>query len=115
VIIYRTNLDGCTLLMPDWGYPTDERAQWRAMVQAIAHERGYKAGWVSHMYKARWGEWAPPTGEPGKEVEPLPPTDDVRQWIEERIEAYRALKKATQLKAKKRTMDALRRHRTAPT
>ena len=94
--VYRTRLDGCTVLRPECSVsaqlPTDERELWRGMVAWIAHERRYQPGWVSHMYRAKWGEW--PLGEPGSSVQQIRPTDDVRAEIEDLIRAYRKAKLA---------------------
>lgn len=61
-------------------------------VQAIALELDYSPGWVSHQYRNRWGEWPP--GEPGREVTPLPPTDEARDEVEASIKAYRRERRA---------------------
>jgi hypothetical protein len=73
------------------------------MVQAIANEKHFQPGWVSHMYKARWGEW--PSGRAGQAVAQMTPTDEVRAEIEERIREYRKAQRA----AKKAAGSSLRR------
>jgi superfamily II DNA or RNA helicase len=39
-------------------YDVAERARWHGMLAWIAAERGYKAGWVAHKFKDRFGAWA---------------------------------------------------------
>ena len=80
--VHRAEVDGCVLLTTKlWQHrgrvergeiyisdpcAQDQRAVWRAMVQAIANEKHFQPGWVSHMYKARWGEW--PSGRAGRSL-----------------------------------------------
>ena len=92
MIVYRANIDGCILLTPDWSHPTDERASGGP---SAGHCSG--AGLQSRLGVAldcrnRWGEWPP--GEPGREVTPLPPTDEARDEVEASIKAYRRERRA---------------------
>jgi superfamily II DNA or RNA helicase len=59
------------------------RAQWHAMLTAIAVERNYKPGWTAHKFKEKFGCW-PAT----RTVEPAPPTPEVRSWARSRMIAY---------------------------
>ena len=64
-------------------YSPAEQEVWRQMLTAIAIERGYKPGWISHKYKEKFGNW-PPYGS----VTPLPPSAEVRSWVRSRQIAY---------------------------
>jgi DNA repair protein RadD len=60
------------------------RAQWHAMLTAIAAERNYKPGWISHKYKEKFGRF--PSW--GVTVQPEEPTPEVRSWVRSRQIAY---------------------------
>jgi superfamily II DNA or RNA helicase len=64
-------------------YSPAEQHEWRQMLTAIAVERGYKHGWISHKYKEKFGNW-PPFGV----VTPQPPSPEVRSWVRSRDIAY---------------------------
>ena len=49
------------------------RARWHGMLTHIAHERGYKPGWIAHKYKEKFGAY-PPWGSTSQ---PIPPTPEV--------------------------------------
>jgi DNA repair protein RadD len=65
-------------------YDPAERAQWHAMLTAIALERGYKPGWAAHKFKEKFGAF--PAW--GSNPEPIPPTPEVRSWVRSRLIAY---------------------------
>jgi DNA repair protein RadD len=60
-------------------YTAGERRRFHAMLTAIALEESYKPGWVSHMYREKFGEW-PPT----RAVMPIEPSAEVRSWFRSR-------------------------------
>jgi DNA repair protein RadD len=69
-----------------------ERMRWHAMLAHIAGERGYKAGWVSHKFKEKFGTW-PPTSRP---IPPMEPSREVLSWVRSRNIAWaKAQQKAT--------------------
>src|SRR5262249_45471462 len=76
-------------------YSPAEQLMWRQMLTAIANERGYKAGWVSHKFKEKFGVW-PPFGS----VKPVPPIGEVVAWVQSRQIAY-AKAKATSATAQR--------------
>jgi hypothetical protein len=97
MIIHRTDLGNCILYRPEWRRP-DERKRWQAQVMWIARERRYMLGFVYHLYKARWGAF--PTGSA---PEPIPPTDEVRAYVDEQIKAFhRSPEAKAKREAKKR-------------
>jgi DNA repair protein RadD len=60
-----------------------ERMQWHGMLTAIAIERGYKGGWISHKFREKFGTW-PVT----RSAQPMQPTPDVLAWVRSRNIAY---------------------------
>jgi hypothetical protein len=60
-----------------------DRERWHAMLTAIAAERGYQPGWVSHKYREKFGAW--PTH---RIVAPITPTAEVLSWVRSRAIAY---------------------------
>ena len=65
-------------------YDPVERARWHGMLAHIAHDRGYKNGWVAHQYKHKFGAflaW-------GAIVQPIEPTPEVYSWVRSRMIAY---------------------------
>jgi DNA repair protein RadD len=65
-------------------YDPATRAQWLAMLTAMAAERGYKPGWAAVNYKEKFGKWPPY----GAAVMPIPPSPEVRAWVRSRLIAY---------------------------
>lgn len=64
-------------------YDPVARAQWQAMLTAIAREKGYKAGWVGHQFRKKFGIW------PAERfVAPITPSPEVRAWVRSRQIAY---------------------------
>jgi superfamily II DNA or RNA helicase len=68
----------------------EEKQQFHRMLRWMAREDGYKAGWVRHRFREKFGTW--PTDGAG---DPMPPNATVRSWVRSRQIAYaRALEKA---------------------
>jgi DNA repair protein RadD len=65
-------------------YNPATRDEWHGMLTAIALERGYARGWVSHKYKEKFGTW--PAW--GSSPMPLKPSHEVRAWVRSRIIAF---------------------------
>jgi DNA repair protein RadD len=65
--------------------------RWHAMLAHIAGERGYKAGWVSHKFKEKFGTW-PPTSRP---IPPMEPSREVLSWVRSRNIAWAKAQKAS--------------------
>jgi hypothetical protein len=66
------------------------RAQWHSMLAAIANERDYKPGWVTHQYKKKFDCWPPRGAAP----EPIQPTAECRSWVRSRMIAYAKRRRA---------------------
>jgi DNA repair protein RadD len=72
-----------------------ERMRWHAMLTYIAAERSYRAGWVSHKYKEKFGTWPAV-----RTIEPIKPSAEVLSWVRSRTIAWaRAQEKQKQGKA----------------
>jgi superfamily II DNA or RNA helicase len=65
-------------------YSAQERVEWHAQLAYIARERGYRAGWVRHKYREKFGAW--PAW--GSTPEPMSPTAEVRSWVRSRMIAF---------------------------
>jgi superfamily II DNA or RNA helicase len=65
-----------------------ERARWHGMLAWIAAERGYKAGWVGHKFKDRFGAWPPQ-----RQASPIEPSPECLSWVRSRAIAYAKSKK----------------------
>jgi DNA repair protein RadD len=61
----------------------NERMRWHGMLTHIAGERGYKAGWISHKFREKFGIW-PAT----RSAQPMQPTPEVLSWVRSRNIAY---------------------------
>lgn len=61
----------------------NERIVWQGMLAHIAKERGYKAGWVSHKFKEKFGQWPA-----AREIRPIEPSAEVRSWVRSRAIAF---------------------------
>ncbi len=61
----------------------NERMKWHAMLTAIAIERGYKGGWISHKFREKFGTWPATRSAP-----PMQPTPEVLAWVRSRNIAY---------------------------
>ena len=59
------------------------------MLTQIATERGYKAGWIAHKFKEKFGTWPPPRSAP-----PIEPSPEVLAWVRSRNIAYAKAKGA---------------------
>src|SRR5262249_60469422 len=62
-------------------YGPFERAEWHAMLTAVAVERGYKPGWAGHKYREKFGDWpqrrhVPPVHPARRYVTAVKPTPD---------------------------------------
>jgi superfamily II DNA or RNA helicase len=66
------------------------RTEWHAMLAYIANERGYKAGWVAHKFKEKFGAYPPW----GPVAQPIPPSPEVRSWVRSRQIAFARRKTA---------------------
>lgn len=53
------------------------------MLTAIAIERGYTGGWISHKFREKFGTW-PAT----RSAQPMQPTPEVLAWVRSRNIAY---------------------------
>jgi DNA repair protein RadD len=60
-----------------------ERLRWHAMLAQIAAERGYKAGWVAHKFKEKFGTWPA-----ARFIQPIEPSREVLAWVRSRAIAY---------------------------
>jgi superfamily II DNA or RNA helicase len=60
-----------------------ERARWHAELAWIARERGYRAGWVAHKFKDKFGSF-PPWGAPV----PVVASPEVLSWVRSRQIAF---------------------------
>ena len=61
----------------------EERQRWHSGLVHIAAQRGYKSGWVAYKFKEKFGTWPN-----GLHSDPLPPADDIRNWVRSRLIAY---------------------------
>ena len=61
-----------------------ERRRWHAELVWIAEERGHKPGWAAHKYKDKFGSFPIE-----RDVQPAPPSREVRAWVRSRDIAYR--------------------------
>jgi hypothetical protein len=61
----------------------DDRIRWHAMLTYIAAERGYRAGWVAHMYREKFGTWPAV-----RAIEPMQPSSEVLSWVRSRAIRY---------------------------
>jgi DNA repair protein RadD len=65
-------------------YDPQTRLRWHGQFIAIAQQRGYKAGWVAHKYKEKFGTWP----QWGVFAAPIPPSPEVLSWVRSRQIAY---------------------------
>jgi DNA repair protein RadD len=65
------------------------RMCWHGMLTHIAAERGYKAGWVAHKFKEKFGDW-PAT----RSAVPIEPSLEVLSWVRSRNIAYAKAQRA---------------------
>jgi DNA repair protein RadD len=61
----------------------NERMRWHAELTYISAERGYKPGWVGHMYRTKFGAWPPI-----RDIKPMQPSQEVLSWVRSRAIAY---------------------------
>jgi hypothetical protein len=66
--------------------PSDSKDRWLAELTSIARQCGFKQGWVAHQFKTKFG-FFPPWG---MDIEPIPPSDEVKAWVKERRAEYLA-------------------------
>jgi DNA repair protein RadD len=66
-----------------------ERMRWHAELSFIATQRGYRAGWVAHKFKEKFGTWPAV-----RAVESLEPSPEVLSWVRSRAIAYARRKSA---------------------
>ncbi|MGI4936359.1 MAG: DEAD/DEAH box helicase [Janthinobacterium lividum] len=67
----------------------EEKRDFHGQLLAIAAERGYASGWVSHKFKDKFGVWPNSMG-----TEPVTPTPAVMNWVRSRAIAYSKAKKS---------------------
>src|SRR5262249_31402086 len=60
-----------------------ERTKWHCMLTHIADERGYKAGWIAHKFKEKFGTWPAV-----RNAIPIEPSPEVLSWVRSRNIAY---------------------------
>ena len=114
-LYYRRVLDGgCVLIQSDYWFaragkpegpppvvaepieerpliiPRDPKDRWLAELTSIALQCGFKSGWVAHHFKTKFG-FFPPWG---MDIDPIPPSDEVKAWVKERRTEYLASKRA---------------------
>jgi hypothetical protein len=68
----------------------DDRIRWHAMLTCIAAQRGYRAGWVAHKYREKFGTWPAV-----RTIDPMPPSAEVLGWVRSRNIAYAKAKEMT--------------------
>lgn len=59
------------------------RIRWHGMLTYIAAERGYRAGWVAHKFKEKFGTWPAV-----RTITPIEPSAEVLSWVRSRNIAY---------------------------
>ena len=64
-------------------HTTQEKARWLGELQQYAQDRGKRAGWVAHTYRAKFGVWPRIEPSPAPEVSP-----EVMAYIKSRNIAY---------------------------
>jgi DNA repair protein RadD len=64
-------------------YSPEARQRWYAMLTGVAAERGYRAGWVAHKYREKFGDWPQHGG-----VTPIKPSPEVLSWVRSRNIAW---------------------------
>ena len=62
----------------------NEQLRWHRMLAFIATDRAYKAGWVAHKFKEKFGTWPPYGTRPA----PIEPSAEVLSWVRSRVIAY---------------------------
>lgn len=67
----------------------NERMRWHAGLTWIAAKHGYKAGWVAHKFRERFGTW-PAT----RHIQPIQPSKEILSWVRSRNIAYAKARKA---------------------
>jgi superfamily II DNA or RNA helicase len=75
----RVDRNGRPIESPD----PHERTRWHSMLTHIAGERSYKAGWVSHKFKEKFGTWPA-----SRYVTPVEPSAEVLSWVRSRNIAF---------------------------
>jgi hypothetical protein len=66
--------------------PSDPKDRWLAELTFIAEKSRFRPGWVAHQFKAKFGFFPPR----GMEINPIPPSDEVKAWVKERLAEYLA-------------------------
>lgn len=61
----------------------DDKQQFYSELVAIAEQRGYKQGWVSHQYRKKLGVWPR-----GLHDEPEPPSLETQAWVKSQLIRY---------------------------
>jgi superfamily II DNA or RNA helicase len=61
----------------------ETKQRWYSMLLGLAHERGYKSGWVANQYRQKFQVW------PRGHIEvALPPSPEVRSYVKSRMIAF---------------------------
>lgn len=53
------------------------------MLTHVAQQRGYKAGWIAHKYREKFGTWPPV-----RSATPIEPSPEVLSWVRSRNIAF---------------------------
>ena len=61
----------------------DQKRAFHAQLVAIADDRGYAKGWAANKFREKYGAWPE-----HREVEPIPPTAAVINWVKSRAIAF---------------------------
>jgi superfamily II DNA or RNA helicase len=69
------------------GYSASDKARWIKELRGLGMERGYKAGWAAHVYRAKFGSW-PPRVTFGGIGDSTPPGSEVRAYVSHRAIRY---------------------------
>ncbi len=67
---------------------TNEQRRWLSMLRWIQLQRGYRLGWVSYTFEARFGTRVELTL--ASEADIAPPDEDVLTFVEEKLLRFRA-------------------------
>ncbi len=83
-------------------YSIDEKESWYHQLRGVAKERGYKAGWIAHTYRKKFGVW--PASKFSDRS--LPPGPEVLGFVRHLMIKYVKRKAATEKSATDRPSDS---------